>query len=97
MKKYLAFLISCVVLSVVITDCQNPAPKDPRVYDITYQTPGVDGTMMTASGIIMIPPAGNGPFPLLSAQHGTIFDRHVAPTYLDSCQEAQAWLMEVAA
>ncbi|MBE0647520.1 MAG: prolyl oligopeptidase family serine peptidase [Bacteroidales bacterium] len=97
MKKYLAFLISCVVLSVIITDCQSPAPKDPRVFDITYQTPGVDGTMLTASGIIMIPPAGNGPFPLLSAQHGTIFDRHVAPSYLDSCIEAQAWLMEVAA
>ncbi|MFH0968681.1 MAG: prolyl oligopeptidase family serine peptidase [Methanobacteriota archaeon] len=97
MKKYLAFLISCVVISVVITDCQSPASKDPRVFDITYQTPGVDGSMLTASGILMVPPTGNGPFPLLSAQHGTIFDRHVAPSYLDSCPEAQAWLMEVAA
>lgn len=97
MKKYLYFIIICLSLTVVLTACQEPAPKDPRIFEITYQTPGVDGTMLDASGIVLVPPSGNGPFPLLSAQHGTIFDRHVAPTYLDSCPEAQAWLMEVAA
>lgn len=96
--KNILHLLGIVCLSLAImTACQSPPPEDPGVYDITYQTPGVDGSMLTASGIIMIPPSGKGPFPLLSAQHGTIFDRHVAPTYLDSCPEAQAWLMEVAA
>lgn len=72
-------------------------PTDVRVYELSYQTPGVDGMLIKASGIVLVPPSGNGPFPLLSAQHGTIFDRHVAPTYLDSCAEAQAWLMDLAA
>jgi len=102
MKKFLIFLTIAGILLAIIISCKKkdepaPTPTDVRVYELTYQTPGVDGSMMTASGIVMVPPAGNGPFPLLSAQHGTIFDRHVAPTYLDSCPEAQAWLIEVAA
>jgi hypothetical protein len=53
--------------------------------------------MVTASGVLFVPPAGNGPFPLLSCQHGTLFSRKVAPSYTDSCPEAQAWLSEFAA
>ncbi len=85
MKKKLVFLTTLMILIAVITSCKKkkdvptPTPTDVRVYELTYQTPGVDGSMLTASGIVMVPPTGNGPFPLLSAQHGTIFDRHVAP------------------
>ncbi|MCX6162152.1 MAG: hypothetical protein NTV87_12575 [Ignavibacteriae bacterium] len=59
-----------------------------KIYDITYQTAGTDGKQINASGIIMVP-AGEGPFPVLSCQHGTLFSRNVAPTYFESCPEAQ--------
>ncbi|MFH1159748.1 MAG: lipase family protein [bacterium] len=97
MKKILQPLTILFLLLAIITACRNSAPPDVRVHEITYQTPGVDGTMLDASGIMLVPPSGNGPFPMMSCQHGTIFDRHVAPSYLDSCAEAQAWLSEVAA
>ena len=101
MKKLLLPFTILFLIVVILVACKNkknePTSTNVRVYELTYQTAGVDGTMLDASGIVLVPPSGNGPFHLLSAQHGTIFDRHVAPTYLDSCPEAQAWLMEVAA
>jgi len=74
---------------------QNPG--NVKVFELTYETPGVDGTMVNASGIVMVPPSGTGPFPLLSCQHGTVFSKNVAPSYTDSCPEAQALLSEFAA
>lgn len=101
MKKIVVLLTMVLFILAVFPawkkETTEPASANVRIYELTYKTAGVDGTILDASGIVMIPPYGNGPFPLLSAQHGTIFDRHVAPTYLDSCSEAQAWLMEVAA
>ncbi len=75
-------------------DTQNPG--NVRVFELMYQTTGPDGQAVNASGVLFIPPCGHGPFPLLSCQHGTIFSRKVAPSYLDSCPEAQAWLSEFA-
>ena len=67
------------------------------LFDITYQTSGVDGKPVAASGIVMVPPTNRTEsFPMISVQHGTIFDRNVAPSYKEKCGEAQAWYSEVA-
>ena len=100
MKKYLILSVIGFSFAFVLTACLHSSPKvhgDPIVYEISYQTPGTEGAMVEASGIIMVPQSGTGPFPMLSCQHGTIFDRHVAPSYTDSCPEAKAWLSELAA
>jgi len=104
MKGFTSGLFATLLLLVVLSGCnrcKNTKTENEhgnvRVHELTYQTPGVDGTMVTASGLLMIPPEGNGPFPLISCQHGTIFNRNVAPTCLESCAEAQAWMVEVAA
>ncbi|MEI7500754.1 MAG: lipase family protein [Bacteroidota bacterium] len=99
MKTITHMLTFVLLLSLFLAACKNndEKPGNVKVYELSYQTPGVDGTMVNASGIVMVPPSGTGPFPLLSCQHGTIFYKEVAPSYLDSCQEAQAWLSEFAA
>jgi pimeloyl-ACP methyl ester carboxylesterase len=99
MKRTTSITSLFILLLAVIPGCKNQE-KDPgivRIHELTYQTPGVDGTMVSASGLVMFPPSGNGPFPMVSCQHGTIFCRKVAPSYLDSCPEAQAWMTELAA
>jgi len=79
-------------------DTKKPEPTTTvTVYEVQYQTPGVDGNSVTASGIVMIPPTNwTESFPLISVQHGTIFDRNVAPSYGEKCGEAQAWYSKVA-
>lgn len=42
---------------------------------LTYLTPDVDGTETEASGLVVVPD-GEGPFPMLSDQHGTQAQRH---------------------
>jgi len=99
MKAITTILTVILLLLAITPGCKQKKTEtgEVRIHELTYQTPGVDGTMVTASGLVMLPPSGNGPFPLISCQHGTIFCRKVAPTYPDSCPEAQAWMMEVAA
>jgi len=103
-KKPLLLLLGLSILFTV-TMTQSCKKKDEKpeptttvtVYEVTYQTPGVDGTMVAASGIVMIPPTNwTESFPLISVQHGTIFDRNIAPSYGEKCGEAQAWYSEVA-
>ena len=53
-----------------------------KVYRLTYQTTGVSGEKVTASGALLVPVADK-PLPLLSYQHGTIrqSDERGAPSY----------------
>ncbi|MBC7922264.1 MAG: alpha/beta fold hydrolase [Ferruginibacter sp.] len=53
-----------------------------KVYRLTYQTTGVGGEKVTASGALLVPVADK-PLPLLSYQHGTIrrSDEQRAPSY----------------
>lgn len=55
-----------------------------KQYKIVYKTKNTDGTEIQASGALIIPvgTSFNSPLPLLSYQHGTIFDDKQAPSYL---------------
>lgn len=48
-------------------------------HKIVYKTVDVDGNETSASGLLMYP-AGAGPIPVLSYQHGTIYDNADAPS-----------------
>jgi pimeloyl-ACP methyl ester carboxylesterase len=62
------------------------------VYKIVYETPDVHGKPSEASGLLMVPDSGKGPYPLLSYQHGTLLDPKMAP----SISPAVGEYMEVA-
>ncbi len=54
-----------------------------KQYKVVYKTKNTDGTEINASGAIIIPVGltSTAPIPLLSYQHGTIFDDKQAPSY----------------
>jgi len=97
-SHFVSFILLVSLLSIICIkkrDIQEPGTVN--MYQLTYETPGTDGTLVTASGVVFVPPSGTGPYPLLSCQHGTLFSRKVAPSYTDSYPETQAWLSEFAA
>jgi pimeloyl-ACP methyl ester carboxylesterase len=57
-----------------------------KQYKIVYKTKNTDGTEIQASGAVIIPvgTAFTNALPLLSYQHGTIFDDKQAPSYLSA-------------
>jgi pimeloyl-ACP methyl ester carboxylesterase len=57
-----------------------------KQYKIVYKTKNTDGTAIQASGAVIIPvgTAFTNALPLLSYQHGTIFDDKQAPSYLST-------------
>ncbi|GJG86522.1 lipase [Gemmatimonadetes bacterium T265] len=60
------------------------ARYDVQPYSVTYQTVGVDGALVTATGALYLPanqPAGTT-FPVLVYQHGTVTDRNAVPSRL---------------
>ncbi|WP_238805977.1 alpha/beta hydrolase family protein [Emticicia aquatica] len=54
-----------------------------KQYKIVYKTKNTDGTEIQASGALIIPSSSvfPDPLPLVSYQHGTIFDDKQAPSY----------------
>ncbi len=50
-----------------------------NIYKITYKTKNVDGSEITASGAILFP-SGGANLPLISYQHGTLFNLDEAPS-----------------
>lgn len=56
-----------------------------QMYTITYDTPNVDGTLVVASGLVIIPDPPVQKFPLVSFQHGTMVKREEAPSYPATC------------
>lgn len=57
-------------------------------YKITYRTKDTFGNDITASGALVIPTEITSPLPLVSYQHGTIFDESQAPSYFKNSSEA---------
>jgi pimeloyl-ACP methyl ester carboxylesterase len=65
--------------------------RDVKTYRITYKTKNTDGTDITASGALIVPVATSNDaqgFPILSQQHGTIFDDSQAPSYFGQFSES---------
>lgn len=65
------------------------ARYDVRSYAVTYQTPGVDGALVTASGALYLPVGASGPLPVLVYQHGTVRSRDDVPSRLANGGEGQ--------
>ena len=57
-----------------------PVDFDVRFFKITYRTIGVDGQPDTASGALAIPDTNGLVLPMLSYQHGTVFERDDVPS-----------------
>jgi dipeptidyl aminopeptidase/acylaminoacyl peptidase len=60
-----------------------------KQYKIVYNTTNTDGTTIKASGALIVPVGLTDAPPLLSYQHGTIFDDNDAPSYLTATGEGQ--------
>ncbi|ODS75714.1 MAG: phospholipase [Cytophagaceae bacterium SCN 52-12] len=63
----------------IIPGLGNVVQTGARLYRITYKTTNVDGSDIVASGAIVVP-LGNQQYPMLSIQHGTIWDDASAPS-----------------
>ena len=57
-----------------------------KMYVITYDTPNVDGTLVVASGLVIIPDPPGQKYALVSFHHGTMVKREEAPSYPETCQ-----------
>lgn len=49
-------------------------------WEVHYQTPDLQGNIITASGVVFIPQGVENPKAIVSYQHGTIFDETDAPS-----------------
>ncbi|MDQ7822257.1 MAG: lipase family protein [Candidatus Eremiobacteraeota bacterium] len=68
-----------------------------KAYLVEYSTANTDGKTVAVSGLLLVPDPSSGQFPVLSYQHGTIFERRKAPSYLNSCSESILMLHTFAA
>lgn len=65
--------------------------RDVKAYRITYKTKNTDGAEIVASGALIVPVAiGTERFPMISLQHGTIFDDSQAPSYFTTSADVNA-------
>lgn len=59
-----------------------------KTYRLKYNTKTPEGDAIVASGAVIIPTDIQTALPILSYQHGTIFDENKAPSYFNSSSEA---------
>ena len=63
--------------------------RDVKAYKLTYKTKNADGTDIMASGALIVPvPVGTESYPMISQQHGTLFNEPDAPSYFNDNSEA---------
>lgn len=60
---------------------------DVKCYKVSYKTTTTDGREIVASGALALP-SGGGNAPLVSIQHGTLFDESDAPSYFKAGTES---------
>ncbi|MCD8540202.1 MAG: phospholipase, partial [Leadbetterella sp.] len=59
---------------------------DVKYYKVSYKTTTTDGREIVASGALVLP-SGGGNAPLVSIQHGTLFEESDAPSYFKAGTE----------
>ena len=70
-------------LNLIFTLIGASANNGGEAYKILYETPDTDGTIDTASGLVILPILDNSiPKPFLTYQHGTSADRENVPSRL---------------
>jgi pimeloyl-ACP methyl ester carboxylesterase len=63
------------------------AVSDVSCYKLTYKTPHASGALINASGLVCLPATRSGGRPVLSYQHGTIFQDVDAPSSFSTSAE----------
>ncbi len=63
------------------------AVSDVSCYKLTYKTPDASGALINASGLVCLPATRSGGRPVLSYQHGTIFQDSDAPSSFSTSSE----------
>ncbi|MDF1506090.1 lipase family protein [Roseisolibacter sp. H3M3-2] len=58
------------------------ARHDTRAFVVRYRTPGVDGQLTTASGIVWVPVGATGALPVVTYMHGTVTNKQLSPSFL---------------
>jgi len=71
----------------ISADLGVDAQFDVKLYKMLYETPDIQGSLDTASGLFVIPDDPMGTFPLLSYSHGTVNDRNDVPSLLNGGAE----------
>lgn len=76
------------------------APEYPvKLYRVHYRSvvPELDNRPTVASGLVAIPETGKAVMPMISYQHGTVFDRSYVPSNPDASMETRVMLAAFAA
>jgi pimeloyl-ACP methyl ester carboxylesterase len=76
----------------------TPASNGVTLYRVTYPSviPERGNRPIRASGLLAIPDTGAGSFPLLSYQHGTVYEREQVPSFPEQSPETQLMLAQFA-
>lgn len=70
----------------VLPGLGNVVKTGVKLYRVTYKTRNVDGSEIVASGAVVVP-LGDQQYPMLSVQHGTIWDDASAPSNFSAGSE----------
>ena len=76
-----------------------PARYPVRLYKVTYASvvPELDNLPTVASGLVAVPETGLSSMPMVSYQHGTVFDRNAVPSRPDQSMETRIMIARFAA
>jgi len=74
----------------------TPATNGLRLYRVTYDSviPERGNAPITASGLLAVPDTGATSFPMLSYQHGTVYERQQVPSFPEQSPETQLALAQ---
>lgn len=74
----------------------TPASNGLRLYRVTYESvvPERGNAPIAASGLLAIPDTGATSFPMLSYQHGTVYERQQVPSFPEQSPETQLALAQ---
>ncbi len=77
----------------------TPAKNAVNLYRVTYKSvvPERGNKPIVATGLVAIPEGVRGPLPMVSYQHGTVYEKTQVPSYPDQSPETQLMIAQFAA
>ncbi len=77
----------------------TPAKNAVNLYRVTYNSvvPERGNKPIVATGLVAIPEGISGPLPIVSYQHGTVYEKTQVPSYPDQSPETQLMIAQFAA
>ena len=76
----------------------TPATNAVKLYRVTYSSvvPERDNKPIIATGLLAIPDIAGASFPMVSYQHGTVYEKTQVPSFPDQSPETQLMLAQFA-